>query len=103
MKLHYLNKIELHKESSLNFQLFKKVVGSYGILENEIKVVDNIFLLVDKHKKSSMEFVKGDKLIIMGSSIPYYIDVEKVKEYVKTVKLIINKIKNKYKIIGLDH
>lgn len=88
-------KARLFKESRKNLQLFKMIADAYSITSSEMRFIDEIFYITKKHKESSMEFLKNDKVIIMSDDLPYYLQISTIQKYIENTKLILGKIKNK--------
>lgn len=86
-------RIQLYKDSRLNFDTFiNKCSKRYNISEEEIREIKEFLLLIELHKKSPMEFMRREKVIIMSDSLKTnYIDYEKLKKYLEMVKRIIKK------------
>jgi len=91
-----LKRIKLSKDSSENLLIFKNLAEGYGITKEEIRVVEDIFFIVKRHRQSSMEFLRGEKIVIMSESLPCYFDTTKIKSYSETVKNIFDKIKDNF-------
>jgi hypothetical protein len=85
----------LFKESRKNMQLFKMIADTYSISQSEIRFIDEIFYITKKHKESSMEFLKNDKIVIMSDNLPYYLQLNTIRQYIENTKVIIGKIKKK--------
>jgi len=93
LQYEYLYKrILLHKDPKLNFKTFKeKCAKKYNITEQEIKLILELFDIVEKHKKSSMEFLRKEKIVILSNnSEPRIITLEKTKEFLTTAKNILH-------------
>jgi hypothetical protein len=88
-------KARLFKESRKNLHLFKMIADSYGITTAEIRFIDEIFYITKKHKGSSMEFLKNDKIVIMSDNDPYYLQLSTLKQYINSSREILRKIKKK--------
>lgn len=88
-----LKRVKLAKNSNENLQIFKNFAEKYGITKDEIKIIDDILFVIKRHKQSSMEFLRGEKIVIMSESLPCYIDTAKIKSYSETTKSIFDKIK----------
>lgn len=96
LQYEYLNKnIKLYKDSKINFQTFKKKCSKkYQITQKEIEILTELFNLAKFQKKSSMEFMKDNKIIIMGENYPpQQITLEKIKEFLITSKNLLEKTK----------
>ncbi len=94
---YYYKRISLSQDSKTNFQIFKdKCAFRYGISEQEVAKIIEIFNLVEKHKNSPFEFVKKDKIVIMGENLQTAtITIEKIKEYLFLSKIILKKVESK--------
>ena len=54
--------------------------------------IKEIFILTEKHKNSSFEFVRNDKIVIMTNALKTdIITVEKMKSYILTAKDLLRK------------
>lgn len=94
----YLYKrITLYKNAKTNFKIFKEqCAAQYKITKEEIKLVLELFDIVEKHKQSPMEFVRNEKVIILSENLePKTITIEKTKEFLLLAKNILNKTKNR--------
>jgi hypothetical protein len=93
----YLNKrIELSKDNpKVNFEVFKeKCAKRYNILSEEISDINELFYLVEQHRKSPMEFTRREKIVIMNDNLKTSVmDPEKLKKYLNLSKTLINKAK----------
>jgi len=92
----YLYKrITLYKESKTNFRTFtEKCAQKYKITDKEIKLILKLFELAEKHKKSPMEFVRKEKIVILSeNSEPNTFTHEKSKEFLTMAKSIFKKTK----------
>ena len=96
LQYEYLHKrITLYKESKSNFRIFReKCAQRYKITEKEIKLILELFELAKKHKKSPMEFVRKEKIVILSeNSEPDIFTLEKSKEFLILAKNILEKTK----------
>ena len=94
LQYEYLYKrVKLYKDSRLNFKIFvEKCVPRYGITKEEMNLILELFDFVEKHKESSFEFVKDEKLVILSNSLrPKVMTVEKTKEFMTVAKSILKK------------
>jgi hypothetical protein len=91
----YWKKIRLSPEASVNFDIFiTKSSKNYNISQNEISEIIELILLMESHKKSPMEFLRKEKIVIMSDSLKTNtLDVEKMKRYLNLAKRLIEKIK----------
>ena len=93
----YLYKrISLYTEPKRNFETFqRKCAPRADIIANEIKLIQELFFLSDKHKNSPMEFVRNEKVVILSeNSEPITINLEKIKEFLIMSKNILTKTRN---------
>jgi hypothetical protein len=98
--LHYEyfhKRIELNKNPKENFRTFEeKCAKNYDITSTDINKITELLDLSEKHKKSTMEFVRSDKVIIITNNMQSHIlTIEKIKEFVILAKVIFRNIKNK--------
>jgi len=97
LQYEYLYKrIFLSHNPQTNFENFKqKCAPRYKINREEIKQILEIFDLAEKHQKSTMEFVRNEKIVIMTNGTePTTITIEKTKEFIALIKNILKKTKN---------
>ena len=100
LQYEYIQKrIKLSKKSSENFKIFeKKSASKYQIDDKEIDSIKFIFKIAEKHKTSKMEFVRGNKVIILDEKSNYEIlDLKIIKHHLKITKNILEKVKKKLK------
>ena len=94
----YLYKrIDLSKDAKTNLHIFTtKCAQSYNINDNELKVIVEILSITEAHRKSAMEFLKNDKVIILSDSLqPLTLSLEKIKEFLVVTKEIFLKTSQK--------
>lgn len=86
-------RINLYKDSKSNFRTFvDKCSQRYNISQQEIKIVLELFEIMQKHKESPFEFIKEEKIIILSNGLkPTTLTLEKTKEFLITVKEILRK------------
>jgi hypothetical protein len=91
------NKIKLYKDAKTNFKIFiNQSSKKFDIKNQEIKLIINLFEIVNIHKKSSMEFTRNDKIVILSENMKQQtITLEKTKEFLSLSKIILEKTKNK--------
>ena len=96
LQYEYLYKrITLYKDAKSNLKIFfDKCSKKYGITNQEIKEILDLFKIVKSHKQSPLEFVRGDKIIILSENMkPESISLEKTKEFLLLSKSILAKTK----------
>ncbi len=89
------SRVRLAQNPGLNFKIFlEKCCPRYGISEPHTKLITKLFEIADKHKKSPMEFVKEDKIVILSENMNYEtITLEKVKEFLEVSKDVLERAK----------
>ena len=98
LQYEYLYKrIKLFNNPKTNFRTFEeKCARRYNITEQEIKLILELFEVVEEHKKSSMEFLKNQKIVILSKNLQQKIvPIEKVKEFLILAKNILRKTDDK--------
>ena len=85
----------IYKDPKYNFRNFENNCSiRYNIDKLEINLIKELFDLVERHKKSSMEFVKDEKIIILGENMNHKtITLEKVKKFLNLSKNLLKKTK----------
>ena len=91
-------RITLSKDPKTNFEIFKrKCSANYGITFQEIKKIEELFRIVQRQKRSTMEFVRGEKVVIFLENQEYeVVTSEKTKEFIHLAREILKKTKNKF-------
>ena len=92
-------KIDLYKDSRENFRVFiEKCASNYEITKEELGLITELFDVVEKHRQSPFEFVKGDKLVILSNGLkPRTLSIEKTKEFLILGKSIIKKTRERFR------
>lgn len=89
---YYYKRIELYQDTRENFRTFKETAERYNITEQQVKKINEILSLGQKHKASPFEFVKNDKVVIMSDNLKTdTITKEKIKELLIETKDILRK------------
>lgn len=93
---YFYKRIKIYKEPKINFKTFEeKCAKRYNIDKQEINLILELFDIAKTHKKSPLEFVKNDRIIILSeNSESYCINLEKTRQFLDLGKKIITKIKN---------
>jgi hypothetical protein len=86
-------RIKLYKDSGENLRTFlEKCARRYNISSEECHEITNFLSLVSNYRKSSMEFQRKEKVIIMSDALKITsIDSEKLKKYLSLAKNLIAK------------
>ncbi len=96
LQYEYLYKrIRLYKTPKENLRIFhEKCAPKYKITKQELKLISNLFYIVQKHKESPFEFRKKDKIVILSeTSSSQIIVLENNKEFLEVAKQILQKTK----------
>ncbi len=96
LQYEYLYKrIRLSKNPEENFRIFKvKCASNYDITSEEVKLISELFEIVNLHKKSPLEFRKDEKIVIFSeTSYPKTITINDIKKFIGLAKTILRKIK----------
>ncbi len=99
LQYEYLYKrIRLYKDSKTNFRTFKeRCAQRYQITEEEIKSIIELFEIVEKHKQSTFEFIKNEKVIILSENLEQKtLTIEKIKEFLVLAKDVLKKAKRQF-------
>ena len=97
LQYEYLYKrVRLTKDPKENMRIFKvKCAPKYNISIEEIKLMLELFDLIEKHKKSPFEFRKQEKIIILSeNSSPKVIIIDDAKKFLALAKGFLLKSKN---------
>lgn len=90
-------KIKIYKNDEENLNLFfERYSGDYGITTEQVRKIKDIIELKERYKKSAMEFVKKDKVVLLSDSLrTNSLDIPKIKEYLLLGKEILMKVSSK--------
>jgi len=85
-------RIKIYSDPHANFTIFERsCVDRYGIT-GQIENIHEILTLAEKHKDSSMEFVRNNNMVILSDDLrTEIITLEKLKEYIRTAKELMQK------------
>lgn len=100
LQYEYLYKrINLYKDAKTNFRTFQEQCApKYKITKQEIKLILELFDLVEKHKQSPFEFIKNEKIIILSENLKTKtLSVANLKEFLVLAKNILRKIRETMK------
>jgi len=63
-------RIKIYSDNRINLETFEtKCAPRYGISSDYLKGIKELFELIERHKKSPMEFVRQNKFIIMSDDL----------------------------------
>ena len=88
-------RIQLTKDSKTNYETFiTRCSKHYNITPDEVNDINTFISIVENHKKSPMEFMRKERVVIMTDSLKTsIIDSEKLKKYLNLSKKLIEKAK----------
>lgn len=90
------NNLKLSKEPKRNLKIFSEIAKNYNLTNKEVQDINNIMNIFQDYKKSAMEFIREEKLVIMSKDLrTQSIDIQRIKEYICLTKLMIVKVKDK--------
>lgn len=94
----YLYKrIKIYNNNNDNLDTFFRIAKNYDISNEQIKKIREIINTNKKHKQSAMEFVKKDRVVIMGDSLGTQIlDIIITKQYLLLAKELLVIIRKKF-------
>ena len=86
-------RINLYKSPLDNFDTFKRRCAKrFGITDEEINIIIEVFKIVNQHKNSPFEFMRKDKIVIMADNLhTETISIEKIKQYLAYTKSMLSK------------
>ncbi len=86
-------RIDLYKDPKANFRLFlKKCAPRYRITQKETDSILELFEIVEKHKQSTAEFVRDEKVVILSQNMKTQtITLEQTKNFLSLAKNILKK------------
>ncbi len=95
---YFYKRIKLCSDPKTNFRTFEeKCTKRYNITEQEIRLIAELFDVVEEHKKSSMEFMKNEKVVILSENLQQKIvPIEKVREFLALAKNILKKSEKQF-------
>lgn len=95
---YYWKRIQIYQDAKANFETFKRISLRYNITPEQLKILQEILSLAERHKKSPFEFVKNDRIIIMSEGLaPSYLTLEKIKFFIIETKDFLRKANLKIK------
>ena len=90
-------RISLYEDTKINFETFKnKSSKRFDITNQEIALIIKLFELEQNHKKSSMEFTRDNKIVILSEDMRQrIITLEEIKQFLQLSKDILKNTKSK--------
>jgi hypothetical protein len=86
-------RIKIYNDTRINLETFEsKCAVRYGIAKEYIEGIKQVLLLMEKHKKSPMEFVRQNKFIIMSENLETdNVTVDRLKFFLAIAKDLLKK------------
>jgi hypothetical protein len=86
-------RIQLYREPRQNFEIFKsKCSKRLNLSPDDLSILIELFSLIELHRKSSMEFSRQNKIVIMSDNLKTSVlDLEKAKNYLNLSKKLIER------------
>lgn len=90
-------RIKISNDPKINFEIFKrKCSANYHITLQEIRKIEELFKINEMQKRSTMDFIRDEKVVIFLENQEYgIITSEKIKEFIHISREILRKTKNK--------
>ena len=97
LKYEYAYKrIQLYQDSSQNFETFKRCAPRFDISSQEVDNLKTLLTLMQKHRASSVEFIRKDRFVFMSENMrTESINLEQLKKYLNNLKILLQKAKTK--------
>lgn len=80
---------------SQNWLLFSKCSSRFSITSQELEKIKELLEVVLKHKESSIEFTRKDRLVFMNNTRAESVGLEQMKSYLNALKITTRKTKEK--------
>lgn len=86
-------RISLYKNPLENFRTFRqRCAKRFGITEEEINSIIDVFKIANQHKNSPFEFMRKDKIVIMADNLhTETISIDKIKQHLAYTKSMLSK------------
>ena len=99
LQYEYLYKrIEVYSDSKSNFETFSECAAKFNISPGEVDIIRNILNLMEKHKNSSMEFVRQDRYVMMSDSLrTESMTLDLLRSYLLLAKALLPRVENSLK------
>lgn len=90
---YFYKRIVLYQDAGMNFKTFReRCAARFGISQENIGKVVNLFEVIEKHKQSPLEFVRKDKFVIMSDNAHTdTVTTENLKEFLILAKDMLKK------------
>ena len=95
---HAIKRAKLSTDALSNFKTFEQRSSKNYITSQELKTIKDILNTTNAHRKSPMEFLKHEEIIIMSENQDIVkLPMQKLTSFLSTTKNILTKIKSKIK------
>lgn len=86
-------RISLYKNPLENFRTFRqRCAKRFGITDDEINSIIEVFKISNQHKNSPFEFMRKDKIVIMADNLhTETISIDKIKQHLAYTKSMLSK------------
>ncbi len=83
-------RVKLYSDTGLNMREFEiKCAGLYGLENNDIVIIKNLFEVCRLHKESAMEFTRNTDVFIMSARmVPVKINHDMIKDFLAVAKKV---------------
>lgn len=89
-------RISLYPGFEDNLDLFFNLARIYELNHEQVRTIKEIIELHKRHKKSAMEFVKQDRVVIMGDNLgTKVIDILTIKRYLLLAKELMVRVRKR--------
>ena len=91
-----LGRVKLSDVLSENIALFLKLSQRNLLSREQLKLIQEIIVVHERHSESALEFVRREKVVIMSDSLGVKsLDVRKTKEYLLVAKELLMQLTKK--------
>ena len=95
---YHWKRIQIYTDARDNFSTFRTIAHRYDISPEQMKIITEILILNERHKKSPFEFIKNNKIVITSGGMQTdYLTLDRVKSFLIDVKDILRKVNSKIK------
>ncbi|MEK6872424.1 MAG: hypothetical protein AABW90_00240 [Nanoarchaeota archaeon] len=95
---HFCKRINLYSNYSNHFDTFIGIAKNYGLFNENLQKIKEIITINNRHKQSSMEFIKKDKVVIMSDNLGVeFLDLKIIKQYLLVAKEFLVKVSHRIK------
>jgi hypothetical protein len=89
---HY-KRIRIYSSYEENLDTFIRIAKNYGLNHEQTKRIKEIIELNKKHKKSAMEFVRKERIVILSDNLgTQTMDLQVIKQYLLLAKELLKEV-----------